>query len=496
MKNEDFDEAIRQKLEGLDQSYSEADVDKVFRHVTKPPGGLFHWLGRHWYVPVLSVAALVGISYLLLLMLNPDKTEIKQAEVVKPATEVAVQENVSAADQKTETNIQEVKPEAEQSLSLTSQTSISADNSKPVTSTIKVTGKESKTVKETKTVKQESIASVSNTTSQKKEILAEGNEKATKPSEVANQKPSANEESKVENIKTKEAVNISEAPKPVPADNQVAEAANATKPGKTVVSEESKALTEETSDAATQPEVKSDKNQTAGATEPGNAGSGAAKLNPPAEEKGKNPSKPGWDWSLKPQSGIRIAGTLPLSNQSIGGAFTGEKLFGKHFGVSLGIAYNSTFTEKFTDKKDLDKRSHHPVDPHMDDRLGDDEHPTNISIHNTIYQVPLHISYYHQLKPGVAFSLSAGTDIDFFVKQNIVFDITRDSIHGERHHFQNNGTVDPFNSIVISAGMEKQWKRLGLMIQPFIVPHLKQVFYKPKEFEYGFGIQLNYSLFK
>jgi hypothetical protein len=66
----------------------------------------------------------------------------------------------------------------------------------------------------------------------------------------------------------------------------------------------------------------------------------------------------------------------------------------------------------------------------------------------------------------------------------------------DHNRFMAKAKVMSFNNRVISAGMEKQWKLCGIQLQPFMAPRLKDVFYKPKELEFGVGVGVKYSFGK
>jgi len=62
MNNEDFDEAIRKKLEGLNQTYTESDIDKVYRHVKGKRRFPFKGSTGSWLLYSLSAAAFTVVT--------------------------------------------------------------------------------------------------------------------------------------------------------------------------------------------------------------------------------------------------------------------------------------------------------------------------------------------------------------------------------------------------------------------------------------------------
>lgn len=64
MKNEEFDDAIFKKIESINQTYTEEEVEKVFQHIAKyHPNWLIRWFVNSWFIVPISAAAMVGATY-------------------------------------------------------------------------------------------------------------------------------------------------------------------------------------------------------------------------------------------------------------------------------------------------------------------------------------------------------------------------------------------------------------------------------------------------
>jgi len=93
MKPEAFDEAIRKKLEGIGQSYTDADIDQVFRHVAKPKPSFFRWLKGKWFIASISgLVVIVAVTVLLTEKLTPPGTTEDTGSIIVPGENRSQQE--------------------------------------------------------------------------------------------------------------------------------------------------------------------------------------------------------------------------------------------------------------------------------------------------------------------------------------------------------------------------------------------------------------------
>jgi hypothetical protein len=139
---------------------------------------------------------------------------------------------------------------------------------------------------------------------------------------------------------------------------------------------------------------------------------------------------------------------------------------------------------------------HHDFNRRIEDHFEGREQITDVSIDNKLLQVPISLKYYVPLKKDFSIFFSLGTNLDIYLNQELSFSNRVDSNRLENHNYQAKGTVTPFNNLIISAGLEKQYKSWIFKLEPFIEPKLRQVFYKPKEFEFGIGVGVKYSFGK
>ena len=98
MKTEDFDKALRDKLNSINHTYSNSDIDKVFRHVKKNRRFAWKGLKGSWIFYSLSAAAMVVISTTVLYKM-PLGTSVKKHEVTSAVRNGGkVQDNIVIKD--------------------------------------------------------------------------------------------------------------------------------------------------------------------------------------------------------------------------------------------------------------------------------------------------------------------------------------------------------------------------------------------------------------
>jgi hypothetical protein len=429
MKNEEFDDAVRRKLEGIEPAFTEADIEKVFRHARITPSPL-RWLKGNWHFLAVSAAATVGVTTWLVLKNNDEKPVITDHNITKTEIRVKTGDTLNA---KTEKN------------SLQSEIAIIYDSNVYVNNNNTVNPIINKPpVKQKNSISTHKISL--NTTS----------------------KPQSNQ-----------AVTVS-SPVSVSGTTEAIAEKNS-KPGifdQVKLTEQDNTLTDSTliteNKSLTGDEPSSGISSATGAdtiTQKGNEEKPAKRLFSP---------------------GVRITGSLPVSNQSFGIGLGTEILAGQHAGISVGIRYNHTFTETFFTKEALRQPKHDRMGPEFHKRFDGEDVFIDISVSNHIIQLPVSLSYYIPLNQDFKLNFVIGTDFDLHVKQSIDYTHLFDSAGMDRIHLDVIGNATPVNTLYLSAGFEKEWNRLALQFRPFISPHLKQVYYKPKEIEYGINLSLKY----
>ena len=107
----------------------------------------------------------------------------------------------------------------------------------------------------------------------------------------------------------------------------------------------------------------------------------------------------------------------------------------------------------------------------------------------------MHLPIINLCKKNFNFFCLFGTDIDIYLNQKIDYTHRDDAMKEHKGHFSAKADAVAINNLVIIPGLEKKWNHFAVQLCPFISPQIKDVPYKPKEYEYGIGINLFYSPF-
>lgn len=443
MKNEEFDEAIRKKLESLNQSYTESDIDKVYRSVAR----------RRWFprgkggsamLYTLSAVAFVALVYFSATYLNSrfkNEPALSQNQDTVGIPQVVTEESqVFVSD--TTINPQSVVNSAHNQTIESKQKAKTAE----VTDHIQNNNKS-----EHKTIA--SKASYTNNHSTISDFPIESNNPMAKTGH--------------QNAVNEDHGNI------------------------VTLSENSTDITTKSVDVETRQQELTMPEETI-KVEPITVKSADAKdANVPAETSplpDKTDKKTNEDLPTQkpsPEFSILTGLNFKVSGQSITPGISAELRFLKHFGLNLGLDYSFYNSEKYNDKDDMFRRRHHNSYPEIDNHLSHKERITNVEIKNRLLQLPVGLSYYLPLPENFNISFTTGTNLDLVLQQNLKYTEMPDSSHSVKNDFKSKGKVVMLNNIYLAAGIEKQWNSWVFGLQPYYSSRIKSVFYKPDEAEFG-----------
>lgn len=164
----------------------------------------------------------------------------------------------------------------------------------------------------------------------------------------------------------------------------------------------------------------------------------------------------------------------------------------KNTGIHAGFHYSVFQPEHFTNREDFDTHHHHGKPPPFDEHLQDDEKPVDIIVNNKALQFNIGITHYFRLKNNFSIPLSLGTNLDVKLWQNLNYRIENDSIRNNRFSFQTPEKATAFNNIYLSAGIEKSWRSLSFQVQPFLGYQFNTPGYRRFIWEPGIGASVFY----
>ena len=192
-------------------------------------------------------------------------------------------------------------------------------------------------------------------------------------------------------------------------------------------------------------------------------------------------------------SGFRLGAGAELAGGSYGAGLTGSVSFARRLGFTTGVKYVAPGVEHFNDKGDFDRHDHRKINHRFEDHLTDQHQASEISIRSSLVIIPVSFSYTIPMNRNFSLLFALGTELDLGLNQQLQYNGGEDSLKPRREAVRARGDAVLFNNIVVSAGLEKRWNHLVFQAQPFIRPQLKQVFYKPKEIDFGIGLSILYS---
>jgi hypothetical protein len=454
MKTEDFDEAIRKKLENLTPTYTESDIDKAYRNVVRKSrfqikGGSSSWLLYSLSAAAITVVTIMSVSFFRNnneVALNNTKNSINQnINIIDTTNKLSVNKDTVEFVQNN-TNVGQAPERAtavfEGPISVTGIKKTEKYNEP---SSINTSEESFVTPKTDNTILEPSIANVSS-------IALQGKTQDTLNRKKENETPAI-------------------------FDNQPELAKN-------------KQVSAENVDIVPPAQIEST-NTTLKESSKVDFVNKADSIAP--AKKQKNSFKP---FSVFEGAKFSVGPDFMFSNQAMGTGISGKMDLKNRFGIGTGLNYTVLNTENFTDTADMFR--HKPPHFHNDtnNHFNDKGHISDISITNSLIQIPIAISYTIPLKRNFGLLFSAGTDLDIYLNQKLSFNHNPDTGRTENHKFEEKGNVDVFNNLVFSTGVEKRWKSIAFQVTPFISLKTKDVFYKPKEMEFGVDFGVKYCFGK
>ena len=194
------------------------------------------------------------------------------------------------------------------------------------------------------------------------------------------------------------------------------------------------------------------------------------------------------NWKYQAGLGIEKA------NRQIGYNAYSEVAFNDKFSFSAGIKWLNINNESYGNDNDFHNRKGRNFQSTYNQNVS--ETATNISdidVHDKIIQIPLAVTYHVYLKHFFSLLFSGGTDMEVYTKQIIGYKHSDALNLNVLSNFETNYQSLIFNNAVLSVGIEKRWKSLIFQAKPFISPQLQTVTYKKENLYYGLHINAAYS---
>ena len=177
----------------------------------------------------------------------------------------------------------------------------------------------------------------------------------------------------------------------------------------------------------------------------------------------------------------------------VGCGISGEALLKDRWGYSVGINVLGINNENYNDDQDFTNCKHTPFTStynlHKNDSLN---HYFRIKINDVLFQLPLAINYHLELRHKFSLIVGAGTNLEVHVKQHVGYLHMFDSI-SKNDKLGHKFSPDLFNNIEFTAGIQKRYGLFLFQLCPYVSYQVKQVIYKKEELYYGLRIGIKFN---
>jgi hypothetical protein len=195
-----------------------------------------------------------------------------------------------------------------------------------------------------------------------------------------------------------------------------------------------------------------------------------------------------WDY----QAGFE----LEKANGPLGYSILGRILFTNKWSLSTGVKLLTINNEKYDDDGDFHQQNGQDFQSAYEPHVSDTSFISNIEIHNTLFQIPIILTYQFALKNNFALLFGLSTDMDLSSKQTINYKYFGINYAEEHKNFEIKYSPTLFNNIALSIGLQKQWNHFAVQVSPFISRQLSPVICKKEDLYYGANAGVFYAFGK
>ena len=459
MKTENFDDAIRKKLESIPQSYTDKDVEKVFSYVTRKKVPFFRRVNGNVFTAA-AVAAAAGGLLLWSIFHDADPavntTELLSTASVSPNTELSMPSSAGVTDLKS------LPSNAESIANPTDKLKERAAGS-PVSEPAASTGQKpdqhiQADIPGQETALANEIVPVSESSAK---------EKNSNPNTEALQKPIIQQAQAVEkerrgtSSRTQTEDTNTAQPKPVKKRKLFQKLTDTTRKD----ANKQKRMSEEWKETA-----QGQNDVTAQAQDSVN----------------KVDDKPF-------QIHLGLGSSVSIHDYG-GGAFA-EMIFLQKWLLSAGVVYHRYLPEHFKDEADFHNRNSMHFKDRYPSHATDLDHIKDIRLSNRVIAIPLNIAYRIPLKNHFSTFVSFGTELNIVASQKLQFDGNKpiDSIT-QRADFTIRQKARLMDHFFLSTGVRKEWNRFLVTFEPFICIQATGQKRKNNDFDAGLYLKVYYKI--
>lgn len=182
-----------------------------------------------------------------------------------------------------------------------------------------------------------------------------------------------------------------------------------------------------------------------------------------------------------------------MANGQMGYGVMGGINFNKHWSFSGGIKMLHIDDDKFRDAEDFHRRKGRNFGDTYAPDVPDTSFISGIETRYSLIQIPVSLAYHFLLRNDFALTFAFGTDIDLYAVRHIGYQQRGFFDPHEQKHFETQLPTVAFNNATVSVGIQKQWKHFVIQASPFVSPQFMHVPYKREDLYYGLRISTLYG---
>ncbi|MFT4033668.1 MAG: hypothetical protein QM669_14705 [Siphonobacter sp.] len=193
---------------------------------------------------------------------------------------------------------------------------------------------------------------------------------------------------------------------------------------------------------------------------------------------------------------IRIGGGLDFEKKYIAKTIAASVFFTERVGLNLGVSFanvqgNEYKTEAIFQEQTHDdfRRIHAPLVPPNCKII-------NINTNASLIRIPLSISYRLPMKSGWAALASGGITTDVRVKQKFNFDVWKNSVEINSDRVDFKPEVPLVNTVTAGVGIEKRWNSFLFQAEGYLAPSLQKPVYRSDQTTIGVKVRAFYAFGK
>lgn len=178
---------------------------------------------------------------------------------------------------------------------------------------------------------------------------------------------------------------------------------------------------------------------------------------------------------------IAVAGSSYWAGVGVGAghdqlssALLGEWRLNTHWSIQTGV--QAAFQhEHFFSEDDFQKRTRQDFRTLYAPTIPPGYELLDISQSYQLVQLPLTVAYHYPLGHHWSLRFGVGTTINLYAQNRFTFDYSPNSRSFDHGFYRSPAPVPVINTVVVSAGMEREWKGWLFRVSPFVSPQLKLV---------------------